>query len=85
MLHKPRTRAQPTCVACGPVGAGAAVGGPPQGPGSGPAGATVVVLDVGGMKCGACSAAVKRMLLTRPDVDSAAVNLLTETAAVRVR
>ena len=44
-----------------------------------------VVLDVGGMKCGGCSAAVKRMLLTRPDVDSAAVNLLTETAAVRVK
>ena len=56
--------------------------GAPQGPG--PDSGTVV-LDVGGMKCGACSAAVKRMLLTRPDVDTAAVNLLTETAAVRVK
>lgn len=37
------------------------------------------------MKCGACSAAVKRMLLTRPEVASAAVNLMTETAAVQVR
>ncbi|MEW5313105.1 MAG: hypothetical protein WDW38_004698 [Sanguina aurantia] len=44
-----------------------------------------VVLDVGGMKCGGCSAAVKRILQARADVDSAAVNLLTETAAVRVR
>lgn len=44
-----------------------------------------VVLDVGGMKCGGCSAAVKRMLVARPDVESAAVNLLTETAAVRFR
>jgi len=44
-----------------------------------------VVLEVGGMKCGGCSAAVKRMLVARPDVESAAVNLLTETAAVRFR
>jgi len=44
-----------------------------------------VVLEVGGMKCGGCSAAVKRMLVARPDVESAAVNLLTETAAVRFK
>eukprot|EP00983_Pelagomonas_calceolata_P094729 1157919-Pelagomonas_calceolata.AAC.9 len=42
-----------------------------------------VILEVGGMKCGGCSAAVKKMLESRPDVESAAVNLLTETAAVR--
>ena len=42
-----------------------------------------VVLDVGGMKCGGCSAAVKRMLLQQPGVTAAAVNLLTETAAVQ--
>jgi 1-phosphofructokinase family hexose kinase len=35
--------------------------------------------------CGGCSAAVKRMLAARPDVESAAVNLITETAAVRFR
>ncbi|KXZ53854.1 hypothetical protein GPECTOR_6g772 [Gonium pectorale] len=40
---------------------------------------------VGDMKCGACSAAVKRMLCTRPEVVSAAVNLVTETAAVQIR
>lgn len=45
----------------------------------------MVVLDVGGMKCGGCSAAVKRMLLSRPEVETAAVNLLTETAAVRFK
>jgi len=36
------------------------------------------------MKCGGCSAAVKRMLLQQPGVAAAAVNLLTETAAVQV-
>lgn len=35
------------------------------------------------MKCGGCSAAVKRILSARPGVDSAAVNLLTECAVVR--
>ncbi|EFJ44076.1 hypothetical protein VOLCADRAFT_95682 [Volvox carteri f. nagariensis] len=47
--------------------------------------AETVLLEVGGMKCGGCSAAVKRMLMTRPEVEGAAVNLLTETAAVKVR
>jgi Cu+-exporting ATPase len=42
------------------------------------------VLDVGGMKCGSCSAAVKRILLQQPSVAAAAVNLLTETAVVKV-
>lgn len=42
-----------------------------------------VVLDVGNMKCGGCSAAVKRMLVAQPGVAAAAVNLLTETAAVQ--
>jgi copper chaperone CopZ len=42
-----------------------------------------VVLDVQGMKCGGCSAAVKRMLQQQPGVQAAAVNLLTETAAVQ--
>lgn len=43
-----------------------------------------VVLDVRGMKCGGCSAAVKRILLQQPGVRGAAVNLLTETAVVQV-
>lgn len=43
-----------------------------------------LVLDVGGMKCGGCSAAVKRILLQQPQVQGAAVNLLTETAVVQV-
>jgi copper chaperone CopZ len=54
---------------------------PPAAPAPAPA---TVVLDVGGMKCGGCSAAVKRMLLGHPGVAAAAVNLLTETAAVQV-
>lgn len=44
-----------------------------------------LVLDVGGMKCGGCSAAVKSILLKQPGVKGAAVNLLTESAAVTVR
>ena len=43
-----------------------------------------MVLDVQGMKCGGCSAAVKRILLAQPGVAGAAVNLLTETAVVQV-
>ena len=43
-----------------------------------------VVLDVSGMKCGGCSAAVKRILNNQPGVVNAAVNLLTETAAITV-
>jgi len=41
------------------------------------------VLNVGGMSCAGCSAAVKRILAKQPGVASAAVNLLTETAVVR--
>ncbi|KAG7672560.1 putative Copper-transporting ATPase PAA2, chloroplastic [Nannochloris sp. 'desiccata'] len=48
------------------------------------AAATPVVLTVRGMKCGGCSAAVKRMLLQQPGISSAAVNLLTETAVIQV-
>ena len=44
-----------------------------------------VLLDVGGMKCGGCSAAVKRILNARPEVVGLSVNLLTESAAVRLR
>ena len=42
------------------------------------------MLDVCGMKCGGCSAAVKRILLQQPHMQAAAVNLLTETAVVTV-
>lgn len=50
-----------------------------------PAGpSSAVILEVGGMKCGGCSAAVKRILLQQPGVLGAAVNLLTETAVVQV-
>jgi copper chaperone CopZ len=46
--------------------------------------ASPIVLTVKGMKCGGCSAAVKRMLLQQPGISSAAVNLLTETAVIQV-
>ncbi|KAF8061329.1 PAA2 [Scenedesmus sp. PABB004] len=66
------------------VEAGAALAAPPSDV-EAPAAVETVVLDVGGMKCGGCSAAVKSMLAKHPGVQGAAVNLLTETAAVTVR
>ncbi|MFS7919347.1 putative translocase [Helianthus anomalus] len=42
----------------------------------------VIVLDVGGMTCGGCSASVKRILESQPLVSAASVNLTTETAIV---
>jgi Heavy-metal-associated domain len=44
-----------------------------------------ILLDVGSMKCGGCSAAVKRLLSARPEVQSASVNLVTGSAVVTVR
>ncbi|URE28468.1 E1-E2 ATPase [Musa troglodytarum] len=43
-----------------------------------------VLLEVGGMMCGACAARVRSILSADDRVDSAAVNMLTETAAVRL-
>eukprot|EP00898_Chlorokybus_atmophyticus_P007014 jgi/Chlat1/7313/Chrsp58S06935 len=42
----------------------------------------VALLDVGGMKCGGCAVAVKRILQSDSAVASASVNLLTNTAAI---
>jgi copper chaperone CopZ len=53
----------------------------PQAP---PAASPSILLNVSGMKCGGCSAAVKRILSQQPGVAAAAVNLLTETAAIQV-
>lgn len=44
-----------------------------------------VMLDVSGMMCGGCSAAVKNILVKQPGVQGAAVNLITHAAAVTVR
>lgn len=42
-----------------------------------------VVLDVEGMMCGGCVARVRNVLKAEPNVNSVAVNMLTETAVVR--
>ncbi|XP_010447228.1 PREDICTED: copper-transporting ATPase PAA1, chloroplastic-like isoform X1 [Camelina sativa] len=42
----------------------------------------IIILDVGGMTCGGCSASVKKILESQPQVASASVNLTTETAIV---
>eukprot|EP00878_Enallax_costatus_P020490 GHUV01021666.1.p1 GENE.GHUV01021666.1~~GHUV01021666.1.p1 ORF type:complete len:204 (+),score=40.69 GHUV01021666.1:977-1588(+) len=44
----------------------------------------VILLDVGGMKCGGCVGHVKKLLEEHPAVLQATVNLATETALVRV-
>ena len=41
------------------------------------------ILDVGGMKCAGCVAAVERQLAKTPGVTSACVNLVTEIAVVK--
>ncbi|XP_021738910.1 copper-transporting ATPase PAA2, chloroplastic [Chenopodium quinoa] len=43
------------------------------------------LLDVGGMMCGGCVTRVKKLLVSDDRVDSAVVNMLTETAAVRLK
>ncbi|KAG6545619.1 hypothetical protein Mapa_012973 [Marchantia paleacea] len=64
----------------------AAVGGEQSDdvPVGGEVGDDVIILDVGGMSCGGCSASVKRILESQPQVTLANVNLATETAFVQV-
>ncbi|XP_024397738.1 copper-transporting ATPase PAA2, chloroplastic [Physcomitrium patens] len=50
-----------------------------------PASSDVVLLDVEGMMCGGCVARVRNLLTSREFVETAAVNMLTETAAIRCR
>eukprot|EP00850_Spirogloea_muscicola_P015457 SM000118S25600 [mRNA] locus=s118:244016:252177:- [translate_table: standard] len=52
---------------------------------SAPSEEAVVLMDVQGMMCGGCAGAVRSILSSHPLVTSASVNLLTETAAVRLR
>ena len=49
-----------------------------------PTATTTAVLDVGGMSCGGCSAAVTR-ILSKNTLEGASVTLLTSTAVVRFR
>jgi hypothetical protein len=44
-----------------------------------------LLLDVYGMMCGACASRVRTILVSDQRVESAAVNMLAETAAVRLR
>ncbi|CAL8996018.1 unnamed protein product [Prunus brigantina] len=46
---------------------------------------TSVLLDVSGMMCGGCVSRVKSVLSADERVDSVAVNMLTETAAIKLR
>ncbi|CAN6313866.1 unnamed protein product [Urochloa humidicola] len=47
--------------------------------------ASAVLLDVSGMMCGGCAARVRAILAADARVETAAVNLLAESAAVRLR
>ncbi|KAK1305740.1 hypothetical protein QJS10_CPA10g00816 [Acorus calamus] len=42
-------------------------------------------MEVGGMMCGGCAARVKTVLSSDDRVETAAVNMVTETVAVRLR
>ncbi|KAM7276321.1 hypothetical protein ACFE04_018187 [Oxalis oulophora] len=44
-----------------------------------------ILLDVSGMMCGACVARVKSVITADERVDSVVVNMLTETAAIRLK
>lgn len=44
-----------------------------------------VLLDVGGMMCGGCVSRVKSVISSDERVDSVVVNLLTETAAIKLK
>ncbi|GER35367.1 P-type ATPase [Striga asiatica] len=46
---------------------------------------TTVLLDVSGMMCGACVARVKSVISADERVDSVVVNMLTETAAIKLK
>ncbi|KAJ0090746.1 hypothetical protein Patl1_13766 [Pistacia atlantica] len=46
---------------------------------------STVLLDVSGMMCGGCVARVRSVISSDDRVDSVAVNLLTETAAVKLK
>ncbi|XP_057525223.1 copper-transporting ATPase PAA2, chloroplastic [Amaranthus tricolor] len=46
---------------------------------------TSFLLDVGGMMCGGCATRVKKIISSDDRVESAVVNMVTETAAVRLK
>lgn len=48
-------------------------------------GESTVLLDVSGMMCGGCVSRVKSVLSSDGRVDSVAVNMLTETAAIKLK
>ncbi|KAI6682134.1 hypothetical protein NL676_036015 [Syzygium grande] len=57
---------------------------PEKGEEPGRRGATSVLLDVSGMMCGGCVSRVKSVLSADARVESAVVNMLTQTAAVKL-
>ncbi|XP_040378524.1 copper-transporting ATPase PAA2, chloroplastic [Oryza brachyantha] len=67
-----------------PSASGAAVDAAAAAAGEEGASATVL-LDVSGMMCGGCAARVRTILASDERVETAAVNLLAESAAVRLR
>lgn len=71
----PRATADPSASSAVEDAAGEAEG----------AGAATVLLDVSGMMCGGCAARVRAILAADARVETAAVNLLAESAAVQLR
>nr|CAB3501847.1 unnamed protein product [Digitaria exilis] len=78
-----RATADPSSSASSAVDAASAAAATEEGAGIGAGSA--VLLDVSGMMCGGCAARVRGILAADARVETAAVNLLAESAAVRLR
>ncbi|PUZ42575.1 hypothetical protein GQ55_9G593400 [Panicum hallii var. hallii] len=75
----PRATADPSSASSAVDAAGSQAADEGAGAGS------AVLLDVSGMMCGGCAARVRAILAADARVETAAVNLLAESAAVRLR
>ncbi|KAJ0987510.1 hypothetical protein J5N97_005866 [Dioscorea zingiberensis] len=72
-------------VACTPFARAVEVGAPTGEPKQENSPPAPLLLEVSGMMCGACAARVKGILSADARVDSAVVNMVTETSAVRLK
>lgn len=80
-----RRRAPPTRLLRLPRAKAVEIGAPAGDSQRGARESSSVLLEVGGMMCGACASRVRSILAADERVESAVVNMLMETAAVRLR
>ncbi|KAM0953054.1 putative P-type Cu(2+) transporter [Dioscorea sansibarensis] len=72
-------------VACTPLARAVEIGVPAGEPKQQNSPPPPLLLEVSGMMCGACAARVKAILSADPRVESAVVNMVTETSAVKLK